>query len=184
MIQENTTDIARGQLTTFNNPESSVEWAFYENSYTRIQGFVDVYIDLSPGYETDVDVMLIMGGKTGIGRGRYNVLSSVEIFDPSDPSLNCILPNMTKVRDQHVAVGFTVCGDKRYSGKKCETLDGQTGQWTESHKLQQNRNDHVMWQSPSKGLMLLGGELSSNTVETLQDDGSSVELDWKLKTRT
>ena len=122
--------------------------------------------------QDDGEVMLITG--------KY----SVEIFDPSNPSLTCSLPDMTVSRIEHAAAGITVCGGDDYFGnvgQSCETLDGR--QWTVTHKLQQKREHHEMWQSPSKGIMLLGGQTrgTGNTVETLQDDGSSVMQQWKLK---
>ena len=122
------------------------------------------------------DVMLITGGHD------ESTLSSVEIFDPNNPSLTCTLPNMTVTRDFHAAVAMTVCGGDHYGdvSQSCETLDGQ--QWTVSQQLQQKRENHVMWQSPSKGMMLMGGwDSSGNTVESLREDGSSVMEQWKLK---
>ena len=49
------------------------------------------------------DVMLITGGSSSFQ-------SSVEIFDPSNPSLTCSLPDMTVTRYEHAAAGMTVCG--------------------------------------------------------------------------
>ena len=92
---------------------------------------------------------------------------------------------MNVSRYYHATVGMTVCGGFRGEGSlSCETLDGQ--KWTESHQLQQGRRGHVMWQSPSKGMMQIGGYYSGteNTVETLQDNGSSVMQQWKLKYKT
>ena len=128
--------------------------------------------------------MLITGGRTlKTGTSERTDLSSVEIFDPSNPSLTCTLPNMNATRFYHSAVGMTVCGDDEYGdgSQTCETLDGQ--QWTFSHQLQQERAGHVMWLLPNKGVMLIGGfnSGSHSTVETLQDDGSSVMQQWKLK---
>ena len=120
-------------------------------------------------------VLLIIGGKDG-----DNILSSVEIFDPSNQSLTCTLPNMTVARNGHAAVGLTVCGgwDGNDGLQTCETLVGQ--QWTESHRLQQKRQDHVMWQSPSQGLMLIGGYYggTEKTTERLQDNGNGWSLQY------
>ena len=114
------------------------------------------------------------------GNYERTVLSSVEIFDPRNPSLKCTLPDMTVKRNYHASVGTTVCGDDGDGRQSCESLDGQG--WTVSHTLKQYRADHVMWQSPSLGMMILGGSYSYTgyTVETLQDDGSSVMQQWKL----
>ena len=122
--------------------------------------------------QDDGEVMLITGGD------HYESLSSVEIFDPSNPSLNCTVPDMNVTRYFHAAAGMTICGDHDDGSQSCETLDG--GQWTETHQLHQKRKYHVMWQSPSKGMMIMGGGFSNTTVETLQDDGSSVMQPWNL----
>ena len=99
------------------------------------------------------DVMLITGGKDG------SSLSSVEIFDPSNPSVTCPLPDMTSTRYDHAGVGMTMCGADIDGGdgfQSCEMFDGQ--QWTESHSLQSLvRFGHVMWKSPNKGIMIMGG---------------------------
>ena len=123
------------------------------------------------------DVMLITGGYDGSHR-----LSSVEIFEPDNLSLTCTLPDMTVARYYHAAVAMTVCGGDHYGdvSQSCETFDGK--QWRVTYQLQQNRENHVMWQSLNKGMVIMGGwESSVDTIETLQDDGSSVMEQWKLK---
>ena len=126
----------------------------------------------------DGNVILITGGLDG---KALEALSSVEVFDPSNPSLNCTLPSLSVERFHHAASGLTVCGHF-WDEQSCETLDEH--QWTVSHQLEQKRKSHVMWQSPNKGVLLMGGEYGENTVETLQDDGNSVMQQWKLKDRT
>ena len=127
------------------------------------------------------DVMLITGGDS-----RSNRLSSVEIFDPSNPSLTCTLPDMTVARHEHAGVGMTMCGGAKGGRQSCEMFDGQ--QWVRSHSLlQEYRIGHVMWKSPNKGMMLMGGSCcygKENTVETLLEDGSSVMQPWKMQYRT
>ena len=96
--------------------------------------------------------MLITGGKI-LKTGTYERtdLSSVEIFDPRNPSLTCSLPDMTVSRNYHASVGITVCGDCfdcDDGHKTCEKLDGR--RWTVSHQLQKKLSCHGMWQSPSK----------------------------------
>ena len=114
--------------------------------------------------------MLITGGYDG------DSLSSVEIFNPSNPSFSCQLPNMTVTRSQHTAVGRTVCGGYRDGEQTCETLDN--GQWQVSHRLQQRRDGHVMWQSPSQGIIVMGGWTSGtqNTTERLEGNGNGWDL--------
>ena len=181
-IKDGRKQIARSPVTNKNMLESSLEWEYYDSSNNGwVQGFGDVFINLFPDVDDDNrggDVMLITGGSDGNNR-----LSSVEIFDPNNPSLTCSLPDMTVTREHHAAVGMTVCGGNNYKdgSQSCETLDGQ--QWTVTHQLEQKRWAHVMWQSPSKGIMNMGGWYSGteNTVETLQDDGSSEMEQWNLK---
>ena len=116
-------------------------------------------------------VMLITGGKDDGG----DMVSSVEIYDPSNPSFSCKLQNMPDANSGHAAVGRTVCGgwgDLR----TCVTLDN--GQWQESHRLQQRRDGHVMWQSPSQGIIVMGGWTSGtqNTTERLEGNGNGWDL--------
>ena len=119
--------------------------------------------------------MLITGGYDG------DSLSSVEIFNPSNPSFSCQLPNMTVARWYHAAVGRTVCGSWRDDGgQTCETLDN--GQWQVSHNLQQWRYNPVMWQSPSQGIIVMGGSYSGTetTTERLEGNGNG----WRLQHKT
>ena len=82
---------------------------------------------------------------------------------------------MTVTRSQHTAVGRTVCGGYRDGEQTCETLDN--GQWQVSHTLQQRRTRHVMWQSPSQGIIVMGGEWDSGTtIERLVGNGNGWEL--------
>ena len=103
--------------------------------------------------------------------------SSAEIFDPSNPSLTCNLPNMTVARSYHAAVGRTVCGGGGDGLQTCETLDNR--QWKVSHILQEERWIHVMWQSPSQGVMVMGSGGFSDTGKTtkrLEGNGNGWEL--------
>ena len=110
-------------------------------------------ISLEPHTNVLYLVMLITGGWND--DNRLARLSTVEMFDPSNPSFSCQLPNMTVARQDHAAVGRTVCGGRGNGEHTCETLDN--GQWQVSHNLQQGRQGHVMWQSPRKGVMVIGG---------------------------
>ena len=112
--------------------------------------------------------MLITGGW---GDGR---LSSVEIFDPDNPSLSCQLPNMTVGRNSHAAVGRTVCGGYEEGLKTCETLEN--GQWQVSHGLDQYTAEHEMWQSPSQGVIILGGRFRRTSTERLSGNGTAFSL--------
>ena len=121
---------------------------------------------------TEGDVLLITGGLTD-GDER---LSSAEIFDPSNPSLVCNLPAMTVAREAHASVGGLVCGGSGGAEKSCENIDN--GQWKVSHSLQQYRAAHVMWQTPSQEILVMGGSRRDNwdTTESLQQSGDG----WTL----
>ena len=114
-------------------------------------------------------MILITGGY----ESRDDELSTVEMFDPSIPSFSCQLPNMTVARSSHAAVGSTVCGGGG-GEKTCETLDN--GQWQVSHTLQQERWSHVMWQSPSQGIIVIGGGYYDNETERLGGNGNGRRL--------
>ena len=114
---------------------------------------------------------MITGGYDG------DSLSSVEIFNPSNPSFSCQLPNMTVARTQHAAVGRTVCGSSgSRNAQTCETLE--IGQWQVSHKLKQLRYDHMMWKSPSKGIIVMGGERFDTRKTTEKLEGGYA---WRLQ---
>ena len=120
--------------------------------------------------------MLITGGlNETVGEG----LKSVEIFDPRirNISLSCSLPDMTLKRFGHASVGKTVCGgwNSDDAGITCETLDINTGLWTQSHSLQQKRALPVMWRTPSDQMIVIGGTPKIlHSTEILKDDGLSV----------
>ena len=175
-IKEIDTAVARSPITTKNMLESSQEWEYYDSN-EWVSGFGDVYINLFPDNiaaddeDREGDVLLITGGYDG---GR---LSNVEMFDPSNPSLVCNLPDMTVARYDHASVGGLVCGG--WGGlDSCEELSG--AKWRVSHSLQQKRIYHVMWQTPSQEILVMGGGYSEDTTERLQQSGAG----WKLKHKT
>ena len=102
--------------------------------------------------------------------------NSVEMFDPSNPSFSCQLPSMTVDRFIHAAAGRTVCGGWVDGGQNCETFDN--GQWQVSHKLQKGRLNHIMWQSPSQGMIVMGGSEGGTrkTTERLEGNANGWEL--------
>ena len=79
---------------------------------------------------------MISGGLTEGSVG----LSSVEIYDPSAPSVNrsCqITPNMPTSRSQTVAHGSLVCGG--WNGHPRDCIELRDGAWQTAHTLNQNR---------------------------------------------
>ena len=108
---------------------------FIEYLYFIINFIINLFPENVVEDENHEEVMLIAGGITH----GYNWLSSVEIFDPSNPSLTCTLPDMNVTRYFHAAAGLTVCGDHDDGSQSCETWDGGGGQWTVSHQLHQKR---------------------------------------------
>ena len=175
-IMENDRAVARSPVSTKNMLESSRGWEYFDsNSNQWIPGnvFINLFPDTIAAAEDETregDVLLITGGKTD---GNVE-LSSVEIFVPSNPSLVCNLPDMTVARSYHASVGGLVCGGAG-AEKSCEELSG--AKWRVSHSLQQKRYAHVMWQTPSQEIRLMGGYYSEDTTERLQQSGAG----WRLQ---
>ena len=117
--------------------------------------------------------------------------SSVEIYDPSAPSVtrSCqITPNMPTTRSSIVAHGSLVCGD--WNGHPRDCIELRDGAWQTAHTLNQDRkwynsilhqptqkvlNVHYRsstWDS-SKGLVIMAGQGANTTTEILRDDLTS-----------
>ena len=119
-------------------------------------------------------VMVMIGGIDKKGPGDYNILFTVEVFDPTNPSLSCKLPETKKIA-YHGSLGLTVCGGIWHE-KSCQTFD-LNWKWKHSHKLNHKRNRCLMWRNPMGQIMLIGSEYLASmfTTETLLDDGTTKE---------
>ena len=119
-------------------------------------------------------VMVMIGGVDQKGPGDGEYLSMVEVFDPTNPSLSCKLPEIKSIAS-HGSLGLTVCGGVS-NRKSCQTFDLNSGEWKHSHNLKHDRADSLMWRNPMGQIMLIGGWDSSKfTTETLLDDGTTEE---------
>ena len=122
--------------------------------------------------------MLITGG----GNEEENILSSVEVFDPS--GMTCVVSDLSRPRAGHAIAGHTVCGDDT-----CETLHDD-GHWRLSHTLQKNRTGLGLWtDAASQDTFVLGrrNRDGTNTLITemlrwssAQDLGTSFKR-WSLQ---
>ena len=103
------------------------------------------------------------------------VYGASEAFDPSNPSSECKLADMTTSRSGPGGTDGTVCGGWYKTPPTCETF--HEGQWGLSHNMTQERGNTNMWKTPSGKLMVLGGQTSGgslHTSEVLQYDGSTL----------
>ena len=114
-----------------------------------------------------MESLLVSGGSPYLLAGR-----SVEVFLPSTGQ-HCLLPNMTgDPRYYHTMQDLTVCGGSAYTdtNKLCLSLTG--GGWVNTSYLLEYRSFSLSWSSPG-GLVLLGGQDSPRTTETVQTGGNS-----------
>ena len=100
-----------------------------------------------------------------------------------DGSPWCSLPDLPFGRDYHSQTGLEVCGgnDANNTFKACLRFGG--GSWNPSHNLQEGRNLHSSWASPS-GTVLLGGSGSPETTELLDDTTGNSVMHFPLKYHT
>ena len=119
---------------------------------------------------TTSEVLIIAGGR--LDNAQYSQYA--EVFDPSNPSNTCTLPSMSVGRLQPGFSDRTVCAGWYQTPPSCETFDD--GEWKISHNLTQERGGPKMWKTPSKSLMVMGGQLASGhvyTTEILKSDGTT-----------
>ena len=118
--------------------------------------------------------VLISGGSNG------GALQSVEIYDPAT-NTTCSLPQLPEGRYYHTQDGWLACGGPQ--GENAETTcikwSSDSGTWTESHELNENRAGHVSW-ATADGVYLMGGLSSVRSTELLKEDGT-VEAGFSLK---
>jgi len=137
-----------------------------EETDTQCQGCHTGTPDCSLEIDIETKAILIVGGSTD---ATYPYTSSVEAFVPS-ANRNCQLPSMPTIRYFHTLDGLVACGG---SGGSSNCLTFSSGHWITSHHLLQLRYNHVSWAS-KEGIILMGGDSSSQTTELLQQDGTTV----------
>jgi len=114
-----------------------------------------------PGYASD-RALIITGG--------YNddYLRSVEVYHPGT-NTSCSLPSLPEKISGHSQDGFIQCGGSN-SYKSCHTLNTETGQWTKTHSLREERKYHISWkrEDADGSILLIGGEDSGTTTELVR----------------
>ena len=101
-------------------------------------------------------------------------LKSTEIFNP-DTNTSCSFPQLQEKRYYHSQDGGLVCGGSSSdSWLSCVKWSPDSGTWTNSHTLRQQRLGHVSWAMAS-GVYLIGGYKSPRTSEKVKLDGSVEE---------
>merc|ERR1719347_139980 len=103
--------------------------------------------------------------------GGYPAWSSVEVLNPSSGK-TCSLPSLPDEREAHTSTGLTLCGGVLTS-TSCITFS--SGEWVTSHTLAEERYLHSAWMTNNKDIVLIGGDYSGNTSETLIEGVSSTE---------
>ena len=109
------------------------------------------------------------------GAGESAGITSVEVILSN--GTHCTLPPLPDARYRHSQSGLTACGGVYPTGGTCTTFSN--GAWATSHNLDQDRMNHVSWNSPI-GLMLLGGGISERTTSLLSTTTFSVSAQFEL----
>ena len=133
-------------------------------------------------YVLDLGV-LISGGYGYGGYGEYpGYLKSVEVYIPAS-NTTCSLPQQPGERVFHTQDGELACGGGFGSSLQttCVKWSSDSGSWSQSHTLRQERTQHVSL-ATEDGVYLMGGQDSSSwrTTELVKEDGS-VEDGFSLK---
>ena len=85
-------------------------------------------------------------------------LQSVEIYNPVTNTI-CSLPELPEARYYHTQDGELACGgfgDSSNTWRTCVKWSSESGSWTQSHTLRQERIWHVSW-ATEDGVYLMGG---------------------------
>ena len=112
--------------------------------------------------------------------GGYN-RQSVEVYIPAS-NTTCSLSKLPEARYYHTQDGGLACGGDGGSSNTettCVKWSSDSGSWSQSHTLRQERNYHLSW-ATEDGVYLMGGEGSTKTTELVKEDGS-VEDGFSLK---
>lgn len=127
-----------------------------------------------------ISIVLITGGFID---GKP--LKSTEIYNPVKYT-SCQLPQLPEDRYEHSQDGGLACGGNTDDATKktCVKWSPESGTWTQSHTLRENRAAHVSWATAS-GVYLIGGHYSLRTSEKVKldgsvDDGFSLKYDTRL----
>ena len=118
--------------------------------------------------------VLLSGGSNG------GALQSAEIYDFAT-NTTCSLPELPEGRYDHSQDGWLACGGPQGDNAEtnCIKWSSDSGSWTESHELNENRAGHVSW-ATADGVYLMGGLSSERSTELLKEDGT-VEAGFSLK---
>jgi len=123
--------------------------------------FSIIFLPLYPAISSETG-LLVVGGEGG--------LQSVEFWTPPPLSAQCFLgdlPHWNFFHSLDSLNGEVICGDS-----SCSRLEA--GKWEEVAQLTEKRWRHSSAVT-SRGLMLLGGQVSPNTTELVSFDGDETE---------
>ena len=93
-------------------------------------------------------------------------MTSAEVFSVST-NHSCVLPALPDQRYLHTISSLTLCGGY-FTSTRTSCISFSSGVWVPSHSLAERRSWHTSWER-EEGLLLLGGEYSSNTTELLTE---------------
>ena len=110
------------------------------------------------------------------GNGAAGTIQSVELLHGPW----CSFPDLPGARLGHTQTGLVACGGGDPGSSGTETtcvklrIDIFIGKlsWIQINKLKKERYYHTSWESP-EGTVLMGGSVSGDTTELLDDNGGS-----------
>ena len=130
-----------------------------------------IYKFNSSTYVKFLDLAVLISG----GSDNEGSLQSVEIYNPAT-NTGCSLPQLPETRAYHTQDGGLACGgigNGMGSGyETCVKWSSESGSWTQSHTLREDRYSHVSWKTED-GVYLMGGLASQNKTILVKEDGSS-----------
>ena len=114
--------------------------------------------------------------------GGYNggSLSSVEVYVPSTNTF-CSLPSLPVRTDEHSQDGLLQCGGYPNSLQSCHTFHSASGEWKETNRLSERRDEHSSWQREDETVLLMGGAYSLTTTEIVSDSSAVSTPGFSLK---
>ena len=128
-----------------------------KNLVSFVEKTSSIFLNETKCYRKQRSVVLITGGDDAKEQGWNR---AAEIYNPMTKS-QCTLPDLLDRRYGHTQNENLICGGgstrAATSVLSCVLWNSKSGNWTQSHTLNEGRRAHISWASES-GVYLMGGE--------------------------